>query len=422
MRIRGGGCCAGKHLSQVEHEVQGAIADSQQRAPADPTTLEVAPSKPIRLVLTEEQAAAAAHAKAAQDLVADAALQATDAEKMRTAPNGYMRDGGPQIEDLLECTDLVDVQYLIALALAGGIVPSWKDVPASARINSSNVWRLRCWDAGDCLPVIVLSYPWLDKEHPDRLGEQLRRLLPVLQAVHGEARRYGTHATAAVLWDFMSLPQGSDRSEAELARFKAGLRGINRWYAHPFTIVLMVTTALPSGAQYTNLRPYVQRGWCYFELRTSSIVKDRDCLWDLSLHKEGKPISFRQCQRRLRAGRPPISSPVKIARELREGVASGDLGFTAAADLEMVVGLYEKGFVNAFSTYSMLADGDAHIWYTHLSWTDEMAPAVVEAIAYAKEHCTPPKRLSLMLREGNRWTTAGWASLQEVASSRFAIK
>ena len=32
------------------------------------------------------------------------------------------------------------------------------------------------------LPVLVLSYPWLDKDHPDRMGETLRRVAPVLRS------------------------------------------------------------------------------------------------------------------------------------------------------------------------------------------------------------------------------------------------
>ena len=31
--------------------------------------------------------------------------------------------------------------------------------------------------------MLVLSYPWLDKQHPDRKGEQLKRICPIFEAM-----------------------------------------------------------------------------------------------------------------------------------------------------------------------------------------------------------------------------------------------
>ena len=45
------------------------------------------------------------------------------------------------------------------------------------------------------LGVLVLSYPWLDWFHPDRLGAQLRRLLPFLKAMLAEAKCDSPHCT-----------------------------------------------------------------------------------------------------------------------------------------------------------------------------------------------------------------------------------
>ena len=65
-----------------------------------------------------------------------------------TTPNG-----GNDVEKM----KLVDVRYLITLAQAGGVVPSWDDVPDCACIGSSNLWRLRSWDTDSSLPVLVIS-------------------------------------------------------------------------------------------------------------------------------------------------------------------------------------------------------------------------------------------------------------------------
>ena len=72
----------------------------------------------------------------------------------------------------------------------------------------------------------VCADPWLDKHHPDRLGETLRRILPILIAMRDRAKEYGEHATVGVLWDFCSLPQGIRSPELEV-RFKKGLYAIN---------------------------------------------------------------------------------------------------------------------------------------------------------------------------------------------------
>ena len=84
---------------------------------------------------------------------------------------------------MLDDADLVDVGYIVRLIEAGGIVPRWQDLPDCAKITRANVWRMQTtlyWGER-LLPLIVLSYPWLDRAHPDRQGEQLRRLLPLFK-------------------------------------------------------------------------------------------------------------------------------------------------------------------------------------------------------------------------------------------------
>lgn len=193
----------------------------------------------------------------------------------------WIHCGGQALESMLADTDLIDAQYLVALGEAGGVVPSWQECPREAFITVQSLWQLRCWGFIN-LPVLVLSYPWLDREHPDRLGEQLKRLVGVLRAFIAKAKEYGRHATVGVLWDYMSLPQKPYRDVDEEARFGRGLRAINIWYAHPCTHCLLVKNPLPTGASYTNTRTYSERGWTFFEERVSALVKDDYCLWDLS--------------------------------------------------------------------------------------------------------------------------------------------
>ena len=62
----------------------------------------------------------------------------------------------------------------MALAAAGGVLPRNQDVPPSARISRAELWRLQRWTEQFSLPVVVLSYPWLEPTHPDRHGAQVR--------------------------------------------------------------------------------------------------------------------------------------------------------------------------------------------------------------------------------------------------------
>ena len=512
-------------------EAQPAIARAADAAPADvkaeggheysskdaPAAPALAPAEALTLT-TEHCAAAATSAAEAQAAIARAA-DAAPADVKAKEGHEYMNCcGGPLLEPLLEHTDLIDVNYLIALAEAGGVVPAWRDVPDCARINGANVWRLRCWNEMYSLPVLVLSCarprhapclvpamtttarpptarahrrpppraprrhtdPWLDKEHPDRLGETLRRILPILRACRDKAREFGEHATVGVLWDYLSLPQGADRTEAELARFGKGLRcarlsaasasparvrsaapapcflhsslttrllarllrrpclsptlphslalrppsdgrSINEWYVHPFAPVLLVTTPLPTGAEYTNRRAYDARGWCFFERRISSVVKEDRMLWDLSLHEDGKAMTYDNCQTHLKSSRHPFMSPERVARELREGVEAGTLGFTAGLkDLELVSGLYERGFVKAFETFRQ--SGGVNIYYNDLGWGSKEAPILAEALAYAHEHCKPPEAQSLDM-ENNEFTEAEKLMLRKALpdASRFEL-
>ena len=71
---------------------------------------------------------------------------------------------GHALEELLGNTDLTDAQYLISLYEAGGILPRCQDVPAAAKINKKNIWRLsHAWNgtwARFKLPVLLWTYCW----------------------------------------------------------------------------------------------------------------------------------------------------------------------------------------------------------------------------------------------------------------------
>ena len=295
--------------------------------------------------------------------------------------------GGAWLEPLLEHTTLIDARYLLALADAGGIVPRWQELPEAARITPANVWRLKAAVGPGQLPVLVLSYPWLDKDHPDRMGETLRRVAPVLRAwLAWVTKECSEHCTIGVLWDYTSLPQRPYDDDGQQARFKRGLTSIDKWYSHPCTVTLRVTNALPTGAEYTNTRPYERRGWCFFETHISAIAKNSMCLLDLNELKDAEQ-DWHGMWMQMRSSRRPFVSPDDIAAEMSAGVASGALAFTAGADEAFVIGKYRTGFLDAFTQHTTRQQDGGAMSFNHLGWGDAEAAVLVRAIAYAVRHC-----------------------------------
>ena len=104
-------------------------------------------------------------------------------------------------------------------------------------------------------------------------------------------------------------------------------------------------------------------------MRLSSIVKSAKCLWDLSLHPEGKHITFEKCQDTLRCGRPPLTSPDQMAKELRKKA------FTDSADLAALASLYRDGFAHALDTYRAY-DRDGSLSFMDLNWGTAQLPTL----------------------------------------------
>ena len=190
------------------------------------------------------------------------------------------RSGDSALKVALQSTVLVDAGWLVHLAESGGVLPRCQDLPTAARVRLSEMEA--CTEGTG---VLVLSYPWLEKCHPDPNGETLRRIAFVLRAFSRWASRSGATARIGVFWDYCSLPQRNahgedDRTPDERATFKSALRSINTWYAHRTSWVLLVSTPLPPDA--TNTQPYEGRGWCVAERAMASMVKSANCLLDLA--------------------------------------------------------------------------------------------------------------------------------------------
>ena len=250
----------------------------------------------LRWLTPEQELATADAAQHIREVVE--AVEASPEEERAAATNGdgelWDLCGGGAIEPLVEHTPLIDLEYVVALAEGGGIMPCGRQhVPPAALITARNLWRLKLWGKRQnklSLGVLVLSYPWLDWFHPDRLGAQLRQLLPFLKAMLASAKEDSPHCTVGVMIDFLCLPQKPFDTLEDGLRFGVSLKAINSWYFHKFAYTLLVSKTPPEGANYspdTRGRRLLDRdrGWCFPKQAASMVVKDNGCLLDFGAYK-----------------------------------------------------------------------------------------------------------------------------------------
>ena len=179
------------HLAEIQKQADKAMAAAASSAagpaqPKEPTATQqaevdqaaavaVPPEAPIGYQPTEAQLAAAQKVNAEQDARA-AAAEALPEERKRQRyrvnsersinaeadDDDWKLAGGPQLEEMVQKMDLIDLRYVVPLIEAGGVMPRWQDLPKSARITVHNLWRLNTMlDFGvPLLAVLVLSYPW----------------------------------------------------------------------------------------------------------------------------------------------------------------------------------------------------------------------------------------------------------------------
>ena len=327
-------------------------------------------------------------------------LKATGLNKPTPAPTEpasplFQEHGGEELGMMLQYVDLIDARYLIMLHEANGNLPCWGAIPASAKINKANMWRLTGWQARGCLGVVALSYPWLDLAHPDANGETLARIVPVLRCMLPLCG--GDQFTIGVLIDYASLPQPT-RTHAELTRFKLGMRALTMWYAHPYVPVLLVTGDLPQDEGYTNCtRKVEERGWCDYERRLACLCKSRSCLWGVvglvpmelaKLDDDRRRFDLIRSQLMAAAKPDPPLSPSSFAIMMQKKVKDGRLSFSNKADQKTVIDMYAAGFIKIFEVYQRLDPVHGVLsTYSGHRWEEEQARQLAACLEFAAQKC-----------------------------------
>ena len=317
--------------------------------------------------------AAAALAAAAADLgVAEAKLA------------WWREHGGGDLEPVLAsgAVALLDAQWIISHAEAGGVLNHRQALPKEAFLSLADLVEMHCEaiELNNKLPIVALSYPWLTKDHPDPRGANLARVARALKALL--TCSYDGILRLGVFWDFGSLHQHPDpangvlRTEEQNALFKQGLGCLGTLYSHPHTWVLRLTS-FPDGhkaedqAEGTNVADYFDRGWCATENAWASLTKAGSLSLDLGKMRDGKEYDYYSLRDDCTqdGGRRPPLLPAAFAAELETK------SFTNGKDDKpLVKRLYEAAFEEQFGKATKLN-------YSNLGWGDAEAAQLAEVLA-----------------------------------------
>ena len=159
--------------------------------------------------------------------------------------------------------------------------------------------------------------------------------------------------------------------------------------------------------------------------RLSSLLKDGELLWELGKYDEtykGHVNTFVNLRKMLKARlrRPPMS-PTALATEMRERVERRELFFSYAADLEPVIELYTRGFVQAFERMEGMLEAEPHVQLPAYGWGDLEAEVAADAIAYAESHCEIAPGQGPIFAFSDNYTAAGAALLRGAARGKIKV-
>ena len=115
----------------------------------------------------------------------------------------------------------------------------------------------------------------------------------------------------------------------------------------------------------------------------------------------------------MKAGRKPPIAPDAFGERMRARVASGELTFTANADMGFVIGQYEEGFVAAINRVAAEPDEFMrNLFFQQLGWGDAEAAELRLALQYAAAKCAFPEgAVGVVVTIGNSISEEALATL-----------
>ncbi|CAK0863806.1 unnamed protein product [Prorocentrum cordatum] len=306
--------------------------------------------------------------------------------------------GGLELDPVLGsgAVVLMDAEWMVRRARTGGVLEPRQALPPTAFISHSAVKAASNDQIDiDLLHIAFISHCWLQANHPDPRGHNLRIVGQALQLLLGYFRgRWGVFMDFCCIHqncrDREGVPQqhtyqrleGSDsfeddalgRFELEHALFKEALGSLGSFYSHPATVVFMLTRFpddYGDAAKYTrsgNTEQYFNRGWCFCESSWGMLTKPSFLLLDLG-RCTGAETHYGELLETCRAGRRAPLLPDAFDEELQSK------GFTNGKDdRPRVAELYRSAFAQRFEAAEELL-------YGGLQWGDEEAQQLAAVLA-----------------------------------------
>ena len=212
----------GRHLLAQLDDAPLPVAEGEERAPTEAEFRQLAELLSKHLNATKGMAGWPARCLAARLMLQDLAVvqpqqpNELDTQDIQQLDTKWDRLGASSLKTALLNTDLIDAEWLAGLADSGGILPRCQQVPLTAKVSLA---EMEAWNSEYTVGVLIISYPWLGRTHPDPHGEQLQKIAFVLKAYAAEARKV-PGCRVGVFWDYASLPQRNregveDRTESE---------------------------------------------------------------------------------------------------------------------------------------------------------------------------------------------------------------
>lgn len=224
------------------------------------------------------------------------------------------------------------------------------------------------------LPVIVVSHFWRTKEHPDPDGVTLDLIITALEQQWCYYTRNGVNDLGLIV-DWCALYQAPRSLEQEVF-FKAGLKGINQWYAHQGTTVYLVT----AGVDRVKGLGYKDKGWTTFEFALAMMIKpanhrsntviDWAQVIDLGQRADIQPSGMTRIEKQTRFARPPLSEPLAFF----EGHTNGNKTYTNGADRDAIVAPKFR------ETLFDLLGGVRELNFNGLGWGDSEVEALADVL------------------------------------------
>ena len=131
-------------------------------------------------------------------LVAQAAEKVAKEEplKLREGDEEWRKHDGTAFESALQVdpehgvspVKLIDMRFIIALGELGGTMVRRQDLPKEAFIDLDT---LKMLPGGGALPIISISHPWQQPDHPDPKEVNLQLLAKVMKIMLDDYKRYG---------------------------------------------------------------------------------------------------------------------------------------------------------------------------------------------------------------------------------------